>query len=100
LEVHFVNPELERLYTDGDVEETYPAELVRVFQRSIRCIEAARDPADLALLPFLEFASVDQNHEGMNSIKLLRGWQLLVAEERAPGTTIMRVHEIIEDGSA
>jgi plasmid maintenance system killer protein len=96
LEVHFANPELQRLYTDNVGANKYTAETVRLFRRRIRHIEAAKDLNDLQCPGGVQYKQLTTGFPRRSSLALNESWRLILSEEEYQGSTRVVVHEISE----
>jgi plasmid maintenance system killer protein len=81
LEVHFANPELERLYTDNAGADKFTAETVKLFRRRVRHIEAANDLNDLRCPSVVAYKLLSAAYPQRSSLALDDDWDMIISEE-------------------
>jgi plasmid maintenance system killer protein len=94
LEVRFANLELQRLYTDNLGAEKYPEELVKLFRRRIRHIEASKDLQDLRSAGGVRFDRLPSDNGDKCSLGLDESHRLIISEQDGVGTKPILVHAI------
>jgi plasmid maintenance system killer protein len=94
LEVQFASSKLQRLYTDNIGADKYTAEIVRLFRRRIRHIEAAKDLRDLQCPGGVHYTPLSPAYPGKSSLALNDSWNLVISEQDHQGGKQIVILEI------
>jgi plasmid maintenance system killer protein len=81
LDVHFAQPDLQRLYTDNIGAEKFAADIVNLFRRRVRHIEAAKDLNDLRCPSVVSYKNLSSGYPPKSSLTLDDHWEMIIAEE-------------------
>ncbi len=91
----FASKALELLYTTGEGAEKFPEEVVTVFLRRVRHIEAAKDERDLRSPPSVHYEQLKgKRYAGKASLRLNRQWRLILSVERDTQEKYVLIHEM------
>lgn len=91
----FASKHLMELYTENKGAGKYPAEVVELYRRRVRHIEAADNEQDLRHPTSVHFEKLrSKKYEGKSSMRLNQAWRLILSvEERKDGKYVL-IHEI------
>ena len=90
----FADDGLLKLYSEGGGRH-YPSEVVDVFLKRIRHIEAATTEQDLRTPPSLRFEKLKtKQFEGKCSMRLNKTWRLILSVEQDQDGKYILIHEI------
>jgi plasmid maintenance system killer protein len=98
LTVHFASQELERLYTSNVGAHSYAPEIVKLFRRRVRHIEAATDLNDLKCPNLVSYRRLSADYPPTSSLGLNEDWELIISEELENKAERIVVLEIAERG--
>lgn len=91
----FASKALELLYTTDAGAEKFPEEVVTVFLRRVRHIEAAKDERDLRSPPSVHFEQLKgKRYAGKASLRLNRQWRLILSVERDTQEKYVLIHDM------
>ena len=91
----FKSKALELLYTIGEGAEKFPEEVVTVFLRHVRHIEAAKDARDLRSPPSVHYKQLKgKRYAGKASLRLNRQWRLILSVEGDTQEKYVLIHEM------
>jgi plasmid maintenance system killer protein len=79
--VQFANSKLERLYTENVGADRYEPEIIKLFRRRVRHIEAASDLNDLRCPNLVDYRELEAGHPRKSALALDERWELVLAEE-------------------
>ena len=82
MRVVFLDKKLEALYTrEKGAHRVDPAGLEAFFE-VVAAVQAAKDPQDLRALKSLHYEKLKGDRKGDRSLRLHKGWRLIVREKR------------------
>jgi proteic killer suppression protein len=78
----FLDKKLEALYTHEKGAHRVDAAVLEAFFEVVVAVQAAKDPQDLRALKSLHYEKLKGDRKGDRSLRLHKGWRLIVREKR------------------
>ena len=82
MRIVFLDKKLEALYTHEKGRTRVDAAVLEAFFEVVAAVHAAKDPQDLRALKSLHYEKLKGDRKGGRSLRLHKGWRLVVREKR------------------
>ena len=82
MRIVFLDKKLEALYTHEKGAHRVDLAVLEAFFEVVAAVQAAKDPQDLRALKSFHYEKLKGNRKGDRSLRLHKGWRLVVREKR------------------
>ena len=82
MRIVFLDKKLEALYTHEKGAHRVDPAVLEAFFEVVAAVQAAKDPQDLRALKSLHYEKLKGDRKGDRSLRLHKGWHLVVREKR------------------